>query len=341
MHNKGYSFFESLYNDSADSVICIDKELNIVFATNSVYSIFGTDHKSFSHISYVLPMRYCYLLQDTVKESKTSAFISRNVVDGNEYKFTVIPYPVDDEPYFLISLSLVSAKSNPKQEEFIDLTLKIAEKELAQCTSSIVSACDEIDNNKRTRIISSIRRIRKLFDSFYTVMSKSSTDKEAGVIDLNRYFMFFIETVYRFIGYEKADIHLIPSSQSTCVRITQQALDIICCNAIAATVKNTLKSKATISIAVSRTQDGCLILFSDNEPGSHAADSENSLLSFALMEKLTRDYDGSFFVSDDSRLGTTIAISFPQSTVTDVLYSPEEFDTEGIFSTFAVMLSDI
>ena len=341
MREKGYSFFENLYSDSNDSVICIDKDLNIVFATESIYSIFDTDRKSFTHISYVLPMRNCYLLQDTVKKSKTSDFVSRNVVDGNEYKFTVVPYPLDDETYFLLSLSLVSVNKRSKQDEFIDVALKVTEKELAQCTSSIVSACEEIDENNRTRIIRSTRRIRKLFDSFHTVISNKSTRKETGVIDLNRYFMFFTDAVYRFIGYDKADISFIPSAQSTCVRITQQALDIICCNALAIAIKNTLKAKANISIAVNRTQDSNLILFSDNEPDSLYADSENSLLSFALMEKLTNDFEGSFFVSDDSRLGTTIAISFPQSSAQDVLYCPEEFDTEGIFSTFAIMLSDI
>ncbi len=337
-----YSYFKNLYSDCDDTVVCINSTADVVFATERACILFNTDRDSFSHISYVLPMRDCYTLQDIIKTAKRASFISRNVIDGNEYKFTVIPYPVKEHQYFLISLTPVSDKNGKSETDiFIDTALKITKKELAQCTSSIIAASEGLAEKDYNRVTKSVRRIRKLFDSFYTVVCDTDFEREVRAIDLNRYFQFFVEAFCRYTGDFKTDIQFTPSIHSAYVRITQQALDIICCNIIATIIKNTNKPKATVSIAVDKTADRCLILFADDDPSSQYAENEYNTLSLTLIEKLTKRSGGSMFISNNSYNGTTTAISFPHYESADVLYAPEQFDTEGIFSTFAVMLSDI
>ena len=82
-------------------------------------------------------------------------------------------------------------------------------------------------------------------------------------------------------------------------------------------------------------------MFTDDNPPLQYAENEYNTLSLALIEKLAKVSDGSVFISSDPRTGNTIALRFAHYESADILYAPEEFDTEGIFSAFAVMLSDI
>ena len=337
-----YSYFENLYSNCDDTIVCINKAADVVFATESAYTLFNTERSSFSHISYVLPMRDCYTLQDIIKTSKRVSFVSRNAIDGNLYKFTVIPYPIKDDQYFLISLTPVADKNGKSEKDvFIDTVLKIAEKELLQCTASIVAASKKLSDDDFTQVTKSVRKIRKSFDSFYTVMCDAESEEKSRAIDLNRYFYFFIEAFYKYADSFKTDIRFTPSALTANICISQQTLDILCCNIIATVIKNTNKSTPAVSITVEKSADRCVILFADNDTLSNYAENECNLLSLALIEKLTKRSGGSMFTTDNAHGGTTIAISFPQYESEDTLYAPEQYDLESMLSTFSIMLSDI
>lgn len=352
MRNNYRHYFEQIYDECDEAVICIDKGMRVIYTTEQARCVFADLGAIGSHISCMLPMRYCNHIRDILDDPHCISFDFRSISGGRLFKCTVTPVFLSDGNYFALNFC-----ESAEQLRFIGHAAKAVESELVDSTVDIISSLRDICHDRSVEqhsITKRVLRLRKMYHSFSAVVTDEDGNERlpTAALDLNKYIERFITVASRYIDRRRACFRFDTCSNDAVSDISYEELDIVCCNAVAQLLRRH-SGYTQITLATGRTDLGCMIVISDNDSDlrsmhecdmSHHDDNEFGAeqISYALMCRLIERYSGKLCFFESLEGGMTVVITLPPSAAeVELLCQPEECDTDSIFSIFSIMLSDI
>lgn len=362
MNGSVYYYFQSIYGNSNEPIICIDENLNIIFATSAAYDVFGLKKSPILHLNCVFMRKYLKPLKNAFDKGECFTINFESVNDSSHKKCILMPVFHDKEKYAVLIFTDISSEEIDNLRKYeLKRGIAVIESSIINSTSIIVSHMRLIQENRPNEksiniILQNVMIIRRLFRNLNLLAAPNLKSKFSQVIDINEYLRYIVNIIASQIGNDKIDFNLALCSELLIAEIEPKIFEILICNLVSNSVKNSFgKTKITVQ-SVLRDQQ-ILVVFSDNGIGCRQIDklfsspnryfdngtSEFSGIGVSIIRKIVTDHGGQIFATENRGGGVSVGFTLPKADKRkSVLHSPMEFepDNDEIFSTINVEIAE-
>lgn len=355
MRKSCYEHFKRLYSDFDGAVVCCDDKTKIIYCTRSVYELFDLSEKALSYIGCILPHPYPRIINDMEDEPHCVSFDFYDQIRDRLLKCTVTP--VLFERIYFYTFSFFQLPDDEQENIFPRIVDSLA-REMAIYTINLVNSAEwlkEYNEVAAQEILDNVVKLRKLYLTIETLMLPNKRELTTSVTELGGYMKRITSIVHDIIGTSRVDFKFDMCDEILISRITYQDLDLICCNAIASSIRNSI-GKAHITIGLAKLGNKNMIVFSDSDVGARQikalisrglVKSDSKIMSaddtaLAVMRKAAARNGGKVFINDNPVCGVSTAVVLPECEMRkNAFYQPDTYDTDSLFSTIRLILSDI
>lgn len=360
-------YFKEIFEDSNELVICTDDIIaTTIYATNSIYATFGIDFHTEPHPSNIMPSRTLNRILKSTSKNKCASeiFVSPNT--GSPFKCTVTPSYYNNEKYLILHFNAASSQSlHTIQRSALRYAAESAEQSIAQHTLDIANAIQMMNRNpnfaKETykrfnnSIISSVLKIRRVYQNLMLVMSDNLNIPACQYIDVNLNILRLTSAISKHIGPSKVSFEITLLKEPLFIEMPYEYFDILICNIISNSIKHS-NGKAQISIATRNGGSNVQIIVSDSNQGcenmqkmlDNPFDNSDTYvkagLGLAVIHKIVKDYGGKISAFQQPNHTETIVLTLQKAKMRSaVLRNPEVYDAQDgkIFTSFNINLADI
>ncbi len=337
-------YFVNMFRATDEPVICADSKLEIIYANRKASSILGLDEDSLSTLSCFLSTPYINKIKNSIKDKTSITFEFLHVIDNCAKRCVVVPTTVYAEEYVLLFISNTEPICLSRLERYeIDFGLHRHNEAIKFSTSSIISHLKEIGEEYSTdprakKIISNVYKIRRSMQHL-EILAANDLEKPTDYhIDLNSYLSYMVKAISDIETNNKVtfELDLCKGLLNTC--ISYHNLDILICNIIENSIKNTL-GYTKIKIKTSTNGNEHTILFSDNGHNSPALDKlfddehikETSYgipkagTGLFVIRKIANLHGGSIFAKIGQTGGFELGVTLPKAKLRTVLYDQSKY----------------
>lgn len=357
MRESVYNHFKSIYGECCDAIVCFDDKLNVVYATNSVYDLLGTDNREGLHLSCMFALSEFNKITDCVSKNKYLSFEYVNTVNDLVLKVSITPTKLEKIFYYVLTLvPTYKSELDRKQKYGIEVCVDAAATQVVKSTVDVVNSVTELESTNPklyNSIIDNVLIIRKQFCNIEALATQKLKKPADHVVELGSYIERICDVIKEHLG-NKIEFCLDLSNDILISKVSYQALDLIVCNVVSAFLNNNF-AKATVTISTSFVNGSNVIVFSSSHNGMrkfkdvYSIDSNNYMLcnstdmAIEVAKKLAGDCGGSLKVVQAVNGKFAFVLALPDSPVRDrVLFAPKRcYDLKEPLSLIKVMLSDI
>ena len=272
MNGNTYYFFQSIYGNAYEPVICIDENLSIIYASSAAYDIFGLEQSPILHLNCVFMRKYLKSIKAAFDKGECFSLRFESVNDNSTKRCTMMPYFYDGEKYGVMLFTDIASEEIDNLRKFeLKRGISVIESSVISSTSLIVSHMrlikDKFPTDKSVNIIlQNILNIRRMFRHLNILASPSVKGKYSQVIDINEYLRYLTGVIVKQIGANRLSFCLELCSGLMLAEIEPRIFEILICNLVSNSVKNAHgKSNITVQTAVHDKFN--LVVFSDNGIG--------------------------------------------------------------------------
>lgn len=363
MDTKTYYYFHSMYASSSEPVICVDENLNIVYATTQAYDIFGLKKSPILHLNCVFMRKYLKPIKTAFEKGECFSLKFESINDNSSKKCILMPHFYDGDRYAVLLFTDISS------DEIDNLTKRelkrgiyIIEKTIVTSTSLIVSHMRNIkekfpDNDSINLILKNILIIRRMFRNLGMLATSDLKSKTPKIIEINEYLKYITQIISSQIGSEKVEFNLLLTNNIMLSEIEPKIFEILICNLVSNSVRNTF-GKSKITFQTAQHDRNNLIVISDNGIGVknfeqvfNATDKKRNRhfdeftdIGVSIIKKIVTDHNGQILASEGRSGGMSLGIMLPKADVRHIteFHSPIELEnSEDIFSTINIEISDL
>ena len=363
MDTKVYYYFHSIYGNATEPVICVDENLNIVYATIPAYDIFGLKKSPILHLNCVFMRKYLKPIKTAFEKGECFSLKFESINDNSSKKCIIMPHFYDGDKYAILLFTDISS------EEIDNLTkselkrgISIIENTIVASTSLIVSHMRNIkekfpDNDSINLILKNILIIRRMFRNLGMLATSDLKSKSPQIIEINEYLKYITQIISSQIGNEKVEFNLLLTKDTMLAEIEPKIFEILICNLVSNSVRNTF-GKSKITFQTAQHDQNNLIVISDNGIGGRqfeqmfsATDknrnrrfNEFTDIGVSIIKKIITDHNGQILASEGRGGGMSLGIMLPKADSRHIteFRSPGELEiSEDIFTTINIEISDL
>ncbi|MBP3481211.1 MAG: ATP-binding protein [Clostridia bacterium] len=363
MNGNTYYFFQSIYGNAYEPVICIDENLSIIYASSAAYDIFGLEQSPILHLNCVFMRKYLKSIKAAFDKGECFSLRFESVNDNSTKRCTMMPYFYDGEKYGVMLFTDIASEEIDNLRKFeLKRGISVIESSVISSTSLIVSHMrlikDKFPTDKSVNIIlQNILNIRRMFRHLNILASPSVKGKYSQVIDINEYLRYLTGVIVKQIGAHRLSFCLELCSGLMLAEIEPRIFEILICNLVSNSVKNAHgKSNITVQTAVHDKFN--LVVFSDNGIGcknimqtfsSHKKPLGNKYgeypgVGVSIIKKIVTDHDGQVFATENPGGGVSVGFTLPKAdNRIPALRSVQELKTESgdVFSTVNIEIAEL
>ena len=363
MSGNTYYFFQSIYGNSDEPIICIDENLNIIYATPAAYNVFGIKQSPILHLNCVFMRKYLKTVKAAFDKGECFSLSFESVNDNSSKKCTMMPYFYDGEKYAVMLFTDIASEEIDNLKKFeLKRGISVMESSIISSTSLIVSHMrlikDKFPTDRSVNIIlQNILNIRRMFRHLNILASPSVKGKYSQVIDINEYLRYLTGVIVNQIGANKLSFSLELCSGLMLAEIEPRIFEILICNLVSNSVKNA-HGKSNIIIQTAVHDKFNLIVLSDNGIGckhimqmfsSNGKQPENKSneypgIGVSIIRKIVTDHNGQVFATENPGGGVSVGFTLPKANNRrPALRSVHELDTESgdVFSTVNIEIAEL
>ena len=361
MSSNVYYYFHSIYGNSDEPVICIDENLNIIFATSAAYDVFGLKKSPILHLNCVFMRKYLKYIKAAYDKGEFSTLNFESVNDDTYKKCLIIPSYFENEKYAVLLFANIASEQIDNLRKFeLKRAMSAAESTIASSTSIILSHAqlmkEKCDNEKSLNIIfKNVLNIRRIFSNLSILTSSNSKNKISKVIDINEYLKYITGVIASQIGEDKVIFILDLCHALLTAEIEPRIFEILICNLVSNSVKFAV-GKSKITIQTASHDHFNLVVVSDNGIGCKDIDKLYEIpddasgriprnfhgVGISVIRKIVTDHGGQIYAIENRGGGVSVGFTLPKVTNRKpILHSPAELeDNDENFSTTRVELAE-
>ena len=244
MNGNTYYFFQSIYGNAYEPVICIDENLSIIYASSAAYDIFGLEQSPILHLNCVFMRKYLKSIKAAFDKGECFSLRFESVNDNSTKRCTMMPYFYDGEKYGVMLFTDIASEEIDNLRKFeLKRGISVIESSVISSTSLIVSHMrlikDKFPTDKSVNIIlQNILNIRRMFRHLNILASPSVKGKYSQVIDINEYLRYLTGVIVKQIGAHRLSFCLELCSGLMLAEIEPRIFEILICNLVSNSVKN-------------------------------------------------------------------------------------------------------
>ncbi len=356
MRNSAHNYFEELFRESNEFVICIDDKLNIVFASKRVQSVIFRG-ASFSHLCNILPLSTCNFVENAMRDKPHSiSFDFVSIGENLPRSCVVIPTVFESIYYYILHISNTNANALDKlQRQDLEAMVDVSAKTLAQCTVPIMELAATLEDDKKSLITANIRSIRKLFSDIEILATEHTSQKRPKVIDLHSYMKAVLEKIQVRLGKNSFEYTLLPPANMHLSLINTDVLDIMVVTIITEIIiLNRKKAHIFATLWCDDTKNFIVISnshhglgYKPNELLDQSADDRQEITNEkiatlrSIVAKVARDNGAKAFFTTTIGDGVTHGIMLKRSKSRQMILSEELDEYKNDFELLDILLSDI
>ena len=360
MSVNAYYYFQSIYGDSNEPIICINENLDIVFATSESYNIFGMD-KSALNLNCIISRKHLKTVKSIFESRRCNSVKCENLYDGSAMKCILFPVVYDSSDYAVLLFTKIAAQELDNLRKYeLKRTIEVIKSSVVNSTSLIVSHMhiikqDGYRDDSFNTVLQNVLLLRKLYRNLCFMASTNIKSDFAQVIDINAYLKYICQIIERQIGQNKIDFEFVLCNELLITQMEPKIFEILICNLVSISLKNSIgKTKLNIQSALRGNEE--VVIFSNfavnpnylNDLLYSQTDILNSHdnlfdLNIAIIRKIITDHNGKIFAAESGKGGVSIGITLPfaDKRISD-LHSPElyESDCDGLFSNISIEMAE-
>lgn len=353
---KAYYHFSKLYNNSNETLLCVDCDLRVVYISDVFRLSYDFNVDDGILTGCFIPSEYFVRIQKSIDNQVSFSFDFICSQDGAFKKCFVLPCALGNDKF--ATLLIVDAnKSVFEQSQNYELKTHILEVE-----QNINDYANEIltlsrrrskklyEDLKDNKILLNTLKIRREFEYLSTVSKKELSSKEHYLIAVNEYIKRTKELIIELLGDNRIDFEFDFYPKMLVTYLCYDIFDILLAHSITACIKNT-KGLVKLYIKTKPYEKGSMVIISDSFQNclhiesmiSSAADFEE-YTEYRIIQKAVKSYDGKFTAHKNSNGRLSVAFTLPpKPDRLEYLRETEKDVTANnvLTSAFAAIISDV
>ena len=277
MSNLVYRYFEGMYENCKEPIICADTDLNIVYATAAALSIFGIKKNKIMHLNCVFMHKYLDALRKGISSGRgfSMDFIGP---DGNSRnKFVSVPITIENVQYAVLIFTELSLEKIDNLRKYdIKCVLDSIDHSFASITTDTVSKLELIHHGKKVEdsagmIIKNILLLRRMYNNLQAVATDTMLTNFPQTIDINKYISHITKVITRQIKSIDIKFNLQFDTEPPYVNMDVNVFEILMCNLISNAIKFSY-GKSNITIQTKTLCECSRVVISDKGIGNIMAE---------------------------------------------------------------------
>ncbi len=234
MKISAYNHFKQLFCHSDEFIICADKRLSIVYATDRVHPIFSKDDKPLLNLGCILSINDCDTVQKSLCDTPHSvSFDFISIIESVPRRCVVIPMLFGEDYYYVLHISNTKARAIEKlQQQDIETIVNATMKQFADYSAPIIQFANTLDDGNRQIIMSSMCKIIKLLKNIQTVTVNNTASQSTRVIDLYGYVQRLFNKIQNRLGKDRFQYSILPCHNIYLSQTNTDALDMMAVNIV-------------------------------------------------------------------------------------------------------------
>ena len=360
MSVNAYYYFQSIYGNSNEPIICIDENLDIVFATPVSYSVFGIERNALN-INCMLLRKHLSSVKTAFSKGECCSINCENVYDSSAMKCIFIPQTYCDTKYAVLIFTKIAAQEIDNLRKFeLKRTIEVIKSSVVYSTSLIVSHMQLIKQDgcrdKSVNIVlQNVLILRKLYRNLSLMASSNLKSEFSQVIDINAYLKYITQIISTQIGHAKIEFEFSLCNELLVTEMEPKIFEILICNFVSSCLKNSIgKTKLTIHSALRGNENH--VIFSNSAVNPKYLDKfmhsqqdilnspENLFdLNISIIRKILADHSGKIFATENGKGGISVGFTLPSvdKRISD-LHSPKQHESgsDEFFSNISIEMSE-
>ena len=355
MERNPYFYFKDLYKNSNELIICTDKNLKIIYLTDTFRFKYNFCQNGEVTTNCIIPTRFFTMIINAISNGESVSFDYIDIHDSEPKKCVVLPTELSGEMYASL-LIIESTKLSFDSRQNAKLKYEIArlDASVRDYASKIISDVRVQNKDSKTdpfnnRIFLNALKIRIESENLAVLARTDLRVQRSYIINLNEYIKRSVDIMTKLLGQNRVEFLLELHNGILIAEISYDVLDILTSNIAALCIKNT-KGKARVYIKTAQGTSSNKVVFTDDPSNcddllTKLAEPENTdMHELDVIAKIIKENSGKLSAAPNRSNGFSVAFSLPKIINRPDILREDKKDNaekEGYLSKLGIGLSTV